>query len=101
MLGADWPNGGEVDMYEGWNNVDFNQPALHTGSSAKYGQCLLDGAGQSSSVLTKNCDNTFQSPPSQYLNQGCTAAERNAVWGNPSGGTCKFSSCHAGLVGIR
>lgn len=88
-LGDNWPSGGEIDVYEGWNNILDNQPAFHVGSSSQFGQCNLQSAGQSAPVVTPNCDNTFQSPPSQYLNQGCTTTDSTGPWASPSGGTCK------------
>ncbi|EHK45153.1 glycoside hydrolase family 16 protein, partial [Trichoderma atroviride IMI 206040] len=86
-LGDNWPSGGEIDVYEGWNNILDNQPAFHVGSSSQFGQCTLQSAGQSAPVVTPNCDNTFQSPPSQYLNQGCTTTDSTGPWASPSGGT--------------
>ncbi|KAL7936945.1 glycoside hydrolase family 16 protein [Trichoderma chlorosporum] len=86
-VGESWPNDGEIDVYEGWNNIVQNQPAFHVGSSKSYGQCTLDNTNQTAPVATSNCDNTFQSPPSQYLNQGCTANDANGPWASSSGGT--------------
>ncbi|EHK26304.1 glycoside hydrolase family 16 protein, partial [Trichoderma virens Gv29-8] len=86
-LGDSWPNGGEIDVYEGWNNIVQNQPAFHVGDSKTFGQCLLQGAGQTAPVATGNCDNTFQNPPNQYLNQGCTANDAKGPWASASGGT--------------
>ncbi|PKK46102.1 hypothetical protein CI102_10515 [Trichoderma harzianum] len=86
-LGDSWPNDGEIDVYEGWNNIVQNQPAFHVGDTKTFGQCILENAGQTASVATPNCDNTFQSPPSQYLNQGCTANDNKGPWASSSGGT--------------
>ncbi|KAK5987219.1 putative endo-1,3(4)-beta-glucanase [Cladobotryum mycophilum] len=86
-LGNNWPGDGEIDLYEGWNDYIHNAPALHVGNSTQFGACRLDGANQTSPVQTSNCDNTYQNPPQQYLNQGCTAAEYNSPWASSSGGT--------------
>ena len=86
-LGGNWPNGGEVDIYEGWNDNTINQPALHTGNSATYGACGLDQVNQTSPIETFNCDNTFQSPPNQWLNQGCVV-KQDGPWASANGGTC-------------
>ncbi|PNP53077.1 hypothetical protein THARTR1_06287 [Trichoderma harzianum] len=86
-LGDSWPNDGEIDVYEGWNNIVQNQPAFHVGDTKTFGQCILENASQTASVATSNCDNTFQSPPSQYLNQGCTANDNKGPWASSSGGT--------------
>lgn len=70
-VGDAWPTDGEVDMLESWNMDSFNKPAYHMGNPGLFGQCTLDGAGQSALVNTKNCDNGFQDVPRQWANQGC------------------------------
>ena len=35
-VGANWPNGGEIDIVEGVNNVVPNQSTLHTSSGTSY-----------------------------------------------------------------
>ena len=91
-LGDNWPLEGEVDIYEGWNTVTSNTPAVHMGDSSTYGSCTLDGAGQSASVVTSNCDNGYSNPPFQYSNQGCTVADKNGPWASSVGGTCESIS---------
>ncbi|POR37600.1 Putative endo-1,3(4)-beta-glucanase [Tolypocladium paradoxum] len=86
MYGENWPNDGEVDIMEWWNNAQWNQPALHVGASATYGQCLMDGAGQSANVVTSNCDNGYSNPPNQWMNQGCVAADHSGPWATLDGG---------------
>jgi hypothetical protein len=89
-VGEDWPNDGEVDFYEEWNDSVFNQPAIHTGNSAEHGNCILDGEGQTSSVSTSNCDNTFENPPLQWQNQGCVSRDTAGPWATRTGGICRF-----------
>uniref|UniRef100_A0A8H7NEI5 GH16 domain-containing protein n=1 Tax=Bionectria ochroleuca TaxID=29856 RepID=A0A8H7NEI5_BIOOC len=84
--GKDWPNDGEIDIYEGWNDATFNGPALHTGNSAKYGQCKISNDGQTGVVKTDNCDNTYSNEPLQYQNQGCAVNDYAAPYGAANGG---------------
>ncbi|KAI6780209.1 uncharacterized protein J7T54_002988 [Emericellopsis cladophorae] len=84
--GPNWPDGGEVDLYEQWNDATKSGPVFHVGDSSKYGQCILDGEDQTAEVVTDNCDNTFSNEPHQYLNQGCITKDAAAPWANPNGG---------------
>ncbi|KND89754.1 putative endo-1,3(4)-beta-glucanase [Tolypocladium ophioglossoides CBS 100239] len=90
--GENWPVDGEVDIIEQWNNAQWNQPAIHMADSAKYGQCLMDGVGQSGNVLTSNCDNDFQDPPIQWGNQGCVAADHSGPWATRDGVAMEWTS---------
>ncbi|PHH60147.1 hypothetical protein CDD81_2065 [Ophiocordyceps australis] len=87
--GRVWPNGGEIDIYEGWNNQVANQQVVHVGLRKDYGACTLDTASNriSSRVITSDCDNQA---PNQPNFSGCQV--RNGpgdIWGNPNGGTRK------------
>lgn len=88
-VGQNWPYDGEIDLYEGWNDMTENHPALHMKDSATYGNCKLTGVGQSAALITNNCDNGFQNPPLQWLNQGCVVNDNNGPWASANGGTCK------------
>ncbi|KAH7148587.1 concanavalin A-like lectin/glucanase domain-containing protein, partial [Dactylonectria macrodidyma] len=85
-VGNTWPDDGEIDLIEGWNLATNNKPAFHTGDSDEFGTCMLDGENQSATVDTDNCDNTYQNTPDQYLNEGCTADDYDAPYGNSDGG---------------
>ncbi|KAG9312761.1 glycoside hydrolase family 16 protein [Chiua virens] len=49
---ANWPNGGEVDIVEGVNDVEPNQSTLHTGAN-----CSIPASGitQLGTTVTTNC----------------------------------------------
>lgn len=88
-VGAQWPRAGEIDIYEGWNENAISKPALHVGPASEIGQCVLDGANQTSPLSTAtNCDNAFTNPPSQWPSQGCVTEEtHDGIWASPVGGT--------------
>ncbi|KOS20108.1 putative endo-1 [Escovopsis weberi] len=86
-VGDSWPAGGEIDLFEGFNEDGLNRPAFHVGGSDRLGACRLDGAGQSSQVSTANCDNKFQDPPLQWPGQGCTSADPRGLRAYSNGGT--------------
>lgn len=87
-VGNTWPDDGEIDIIEGWNLQTTNAPAFHTGDSDEFGTCKLDGSGQTATVDTPNCDNTY-SDDDQSLNQGCTGDDTAAPYGLSEGGVCK------------
>ncbi|KAI0365645.1 hypothetical protein BV20DRAFT_723497 [Pilatotrama ljubarskyi] len=61
MKGQDWPNGGEVDIFEGVNKMTANQMALHT----KPGCSLSSSAKQTGKVNQTDCSS----------GTGCTVLE--------------------------
>jgi len=63
----DWPTGGEIDTFEGVNQVTLNQMALHTEPG-----CTQQNPKQSSS-LVNSTDCSFQS----NSNQGCVVTVPN------------------------
>ncbi|KAK1983245.1 beta-1,3-endoglucanase [Colletotrichum cereale] len=82
--GAPWPQKGELDWYEGWNNAAANKPTAHSYHSEEQGQCIISEVGQISKVNTANCD---QWATGQYQNQGCGATATAAdPWGSADGG---------------
>ncbi|PMB67693.1 putative endo-1,3(4)-beta-glucanase [Beauveria bassiana] len=85
-LGEDWPNNGEIDMYEGWNLHKVNKPALHTAPETRVGQCYLDKSAQAK-IVSDNCDNSFENRLNAWKGQGCQVEEVNdGIWGSPDGG---------------
>lgn len=91
-VGDTWPTDGEVDMLESWNMDSHNKPAYHMGNPGLFGQCTLDGAGQSAVVRTKNCDNGFEDVPRQWANQGCVGNDLAGPHASRDGGVCKSST---------
>ncbi|KAL9105314.1 MAG: hypothetical protein Q9227_009481 [Pyrenula ochraceoflavens] len=63
MVGADWPNNGEIDIIEGVNSGTTNAMTLHTSSD-----CSMSSGGFSGSLNTKNCD---VNAAGQATNAGC------------------------------
>lgn len=70
MVGADWPNNGEIDIIEGVNDQSTNEMTLHTGDG-----CSLSSSGSMTGTLsTSNC---YVNAPNQYANQGCGISTGN------------------------
>lgn len=86
MVGDNWPEDGEVDIYEMWSLSDQNMITYHTGKPDKVGECLLDPDTHTEVSQTINCDN---SALGQWVNQGCGVMESTGQWGNPEGGVCE------------
>ncbi|ERS99354.1 hypothetical protein HMPREF1624_04554, partial [Sporothrix schenckii ATCC 58251] len=91
MYGPDWPNSGEIDFYESWNDAKFNQITVHTSAGSK---CTLakDPSKFTGEILSSNCDNTIDNPPIQYPGTGCSieeaagSAAATSPFANPNGG---------------
>jgi len=62
----DWPKGGEIDTFEGVNQVTMNQMALHTEPG-----CDLDKSSASLSGMVNSTDCAFSS----NSNQGCVVTD--------------------------
>jgi hypothetical protein len=58
-----WPDGGEIDIYEGVNNQEVNHYSFHVG-----GTCSQSGEKQSGSIVTSNCN---YDASGQSYNAGC------------------------------
>lgn len=82
MYGPNWPDNGELDIYEQWNLATTNSITGHTSG----GTCKIQQSDITSTVDTSNCD---QNAPGQYANQGCSVEEANGQWGKDNGGTCE------------
>ncbi|KIW21780.1 uncharacterized protein PV07_12792, partial [Cladophialophora immunda] len=52
MVGANWPNNGEIDIVEGVNDQPTNSMTLHTGQGA----VVSNGTDFSGELITSNCD---------------------------------------------
>ncbi|ODA79423.1 hypothetical protein RJ55_05016 [Drechmeria coniospora] len=83
-----WPNTGEINMLQGWNDSPTNKPSIHVGKESKFGKCVLDGYDQAAFPSSAtNCDNSYFDPPRQWRNQGCISEEvSNGIWNSPDGG---------------
>ena len=82
-FGEPWPNVGEVDIIEQWNNNDYNAPAVHVGAASEFGECRIEQRGMSAEIVTTDCDaNSSENGP----NQGCTATDLDGPFGSASGG---------------
>ncbi|KAI6170988.1 putative endo-1,3(4)-beta-glucanase [Aphelenchoides bicaudatus] len=82
-VGPNWPNSGEIDIYEGVNNGTRNAMTLHTSDG-----CTINrGTDFLGNVETTNC---YINAPGQYSNQGCSfTANRDNAYGrafNQAGG---------------
>ncbi|KAK0919293.1 hypothetical protein LTR91_015016 [Friedmanniomyces endolithicus] len=51
LLGPNWPFNGEIDIIEGVNTGESDSVSMHTNPG-----CEVDGAGQTGSFQTANCD---------------------------------------------
>lgn len=68
MLGANWPNNGEIDIIEGVNENSENQMTLHTSDG-----CTINNSGFSGDLITSNC---WVDAPGQSANQGCSIGDK-------------------------
>ncbi|KYK57529.1 hypothetical protein DCS_04539 [Drechmeria coniospora] len=83
----EWPNGGEVNMLEGWNMDKSNKPVIHVGPESKYGRCMIEGSNSTASIRSFNCDNQYENKQkNQYKFQGCGASDSKAPFADPKGG---------------
>ncbi|KAL2256118.1 hypothetical protein VTK26DRAFT_2154 [Humicola hyalothermophila] len=83
MVGPEWPDDGEVDIYEGWNLEERNKVVLHTDHPDRAGVCRLEEKGITGDVMYSNC---WTADPKQPPNAGCAVEETNGLWANPDGG---------------
>ncbi|EFQ32049.1 mixed-linked glucanase [Colletotrichum graminicola] len=80
-VGNPWPSGGEIDIYETWNEDNVNKVVLHT--DEKIGECRIDGKNMSGTVSKPNCANFAAG---QSDNEGCAGLDAAAPFGSPEGG---------------
>jgi beta-glucanase (GH16 family) len=83
MLGADWPNNGEIDIVEGVNDQSANSMTLHTAA----GPIINNVADFSGELVTPDCDVNASNQPK---NAGCSIGDTsNLTFGsdfNTAGG---------------
>ncbi|KAK2055148.1 hypothetical protein LY76DRAFT_200242 [Colletotrichum caudatum] len=80
-VGNPWPQGGEIDIYETWNEDNVNKVVLHT--DEKIGECRIDGKNMTGTVSKPNCANFAAG---QADNEGCAGLDSAAPFGSPEGG---------------
>ncbi|KAH8675265.1 concanavalin A-like lectin/glucanase domain-containing protein [Xylariales sp. PMI_506] len=80
--GAEWPNGGDIDLYENWNNVTFNRQTLHVGGTCTINSNDVTMTGEWEQ-LNCNADETSD--------QGCSADDTlPGAYGSSDGGVYAF-----------
>jgi hypothetical protein len=85
--GSPWLSSGEIDYYEGWNDLGSNVMALHTNKTIA-GQCLLTTTGVAAEVTTQDCDDRKEDTSiNQYVGTGCGVADTTGVWSSTTGAT--------------
>jgi hypothetical protein len=87
MVGPQWPQDGEVDIYEGWNLNERNKVVLHTDDPDLVGQCTIDPGDFTASMIYKNC---WNKAPGQPGNTGCAVEDSNGSFGSEKGGVCEY-----------
>lgn len=85
--GSPWLSSGEIDYYEGWNDLGHNVMALHTNLTIA-GECLLTTANIAAEVTTPDCnDEKIDESIGQYVGTGCGVSDTAGVWGSTTGAT--------------
>ncbi|KUI71829.1 hypothetical protein VM1G_07505 [Cytospora mali] len=85
--GSPWLSSGEIDYYEGWNDLGSNVMALHTNKTIA-GECLLTTTGVSAKVTTQDCDDEkVDTAINQYVGTGCGVSDTAGVWSSTTGAT--------------
>ncbi|TQN66419.1 Endo-beta-glucanase, partial [Colletotrichum shisoi] len=80
-VGNPWPDAGEIDIVETWNEDNVNKVVLHT--DERIGQCRIDGKGMAGTVSKPNCANFAAG---QADNEGCAGLDPAAPFGSAEGG---------------
>jgi hypothetical protein len=62
-VGPDWPNNGEIDIFEGVNQAANNLMSMHTSEN-----CTVAGSGETGTLVTNDC---FVNAVGQPGNSGC------------------------------
>jgi hypothetical protein len=82
MYGEGWPNGGEIDIYENFNNAEFNAPTFHTGKTQQVGVCNLDTTLSTGNIRRSSCD-------WEDTNSGCGVTDKRGPYATKGGGVCE------------
>ncbi|TID06083.1 putative endo-1,3(4)-beta-glucanase [Colletotrichum higginsianum] len=80
-VGNPWPDAGEIDIVETWNEDNVNKVVLHT--DERIGECRIDGKGMTGTVSKPNCANFAVG---QADNEGCAGLDPAAPFGSAEGG---------------
>ncbi|CAK7564307.1 MAG: hypothetical protein SEPTF4163_002196 [Sporothrix epigloea] len=94
MYGPDWPNSGEIDIYESWNEATFNEITFHSSTTST---CALqeDPFKFTGTIQTSNCNNAAANYVTQYPGQGCVTEEVGA------GSTSPFGNAQGGIYAVE
>ncbi|KAI1662647.1 glycoside hydrolase family 16 protein [Daldinia decipiens] len=83
FFGDPWPTKGEIDLYENWNDLNFNRHTSHVDKPDVVGDCTLVASDMTAKIDSPNC---YDFADGQANFQGCSASEISSTFGSPSGG---------------
>ncbi|KAI2781409.1 concanavalin A-like lectin/glucanase domain-containing protein [Daldinia loculata] len=83
FFGDPWPTKGEIDLYENWNDFNFNRHTSHVDNPAVVGDCTLVASDMTAKIDSPNC---YDFADGQANFQGCSASEVSSTFGSASGG---------------
>ncbi|KAI1778313.1 glycoside hydrolase family 16 protein [Hypoxylon cercidicola] len=83
FFGEPWPTKGEIDIYENWNDLNFNRHTAHVDAPSVVGDCKIVSDGMTSTIDSPNCYD-FANGQAEY--QGCSASKTSSTFGSSTGG---------------
>ncbi|KAI0095455.1 glycoside hydrolase family 16 protein [Daldinia grandis] len=83
FFGDPWPTKGEIDLYENWNDLNFNRHTSHVDKPEVVGDCTLVASDMTAKIDSPNC---YDFADGQANFQGCSASEFSSTFGSASGG---------------
>ncbi|KAF3058037.1 hypothetical protein GL218_05710 [Daldinia childiae] len=83
FFGDPWPTKGEIDLYENWNDLNFNRHTSHVDKPDVVGDCTLVASDMTAKIDSPNC---YDFADGQANFQGCSASEVSSTFGSASGG---------------
>ncbi|KAI1848999.1 hypothetical protein JX265_013742 [Neoarthrinium moseri] len=98
-----WPNHGDIDIYENWNQLTYNRQTLHTRS----GCTVWNNPEMSATSVSGDCDSDYSGwkfGVQQWQYQGCSANDySNKAFGDPNGGVyvVEYNSDHIKMWTFR